>query len=446
MFATIYIMNTLPHGSTPQNSSFTCNTCGIKFVTADLQRRHMKSEWHRYNLKRRVAQLPSISSEVFAEKVLASQLATEDALEEDEFGFYVGKRKSKKHNRVLGTNNEGNDLDFDLRGRNIDTDRSEVRSLSATSLNSRLSEFSLGDSNHDNLSIADTGSELNFIDSDFTDIDTIPDEVFSGDSGSEISDFEDLEMIPITHCFFCGQNNKEIEVNIKHMFNKHGLYIPERTYLTDVTGLLTYLSEIISIDNECLVCGFEGKNLESIRQHLSSKGHSRIPYESKEERLCIAEFYNFDIDDDFAPKKKSNKKVVFAAEEDSKCNDNDKDIQDDEEENDGERDDHAINSNYSIVHVDKTGVELTLPTGSKIGHRSMARYYRQNIKLPSEPRESTKTVAIIDRRFAPGVTEVTKQEKQTRLLEQRAKNDYERKTKGRRVNFQAHFRDEILGT
>ena len=63
----------------------------------------------------------------------------------------------------------------------------------------------------------------------------------------------------ITHCFYCGLNNREIENNIKHMFNKHGLYIPERSYLVDPSGLLEYLSEVISLDYECLVCGFEGK-------------------------------------------------------------------------------------------------------------------------------------------------------------------------------------------
>ena len=30
----------------------------------------MKTEWHRYNLKRRVAGLPSITAGVFAEKIL----------------------------------------------------------------------------------------------------------------------------------------------------------------------------------------------------------------------------------------------------------------------------------------------------------------------------------------------------------------------------------------
>ncbi|CRJ90704.1 hypothetical protein BN1723_008466, partial [Verticillium longisporum] len=52
---------------------FTCNTCTIAYRNIDLQRGHMKSDWHRYNLKRRVASLPPITSETFNEKVLQAR-------------------------------------------------------------------------------------------------------------------------------------------------------------------------------------------------------------------------------------------------------------------------------------------------------------------------------------------------------------------------------------
>ena len=52
---------------------FTCNTCQVAFRSSDLQRTHMQSDWHRYNLKRRVASLPPLTSEIFAEKVLANK-------------------------------------------------------------------------------------------------------------------------------------------------------------------------------------------------------------------------------------------------------------------------------------------------------------------------------------------------------------------------------------
>lgn len=49
--------------------SHTCITCRVAFARAELQRDHYKSDWHRYNLKRKVAELPSVSAEVFQQKV-----------------------------------------------------------------------------------------------------------------------------------------------------------------------------------------------------------------------------------------------------------------------------------------------------------------------------------------------------------------------------------------
>ena len=50
---------------------FTCITCHVAFHNAQLQREHYKTDWHRYNLKRKVVALPPISVEKFKEKVAA---------------------------------------------------------------------------------------------------------------------------------------------------------------------------------------------------------------------------------------------------------------------------------------------------------------------------------------------------------------------------------------
>lgn len=92
---------------------------------------------------------------------------------------------------------------------------------------------------------------------------------------------------------------------------------------------------------------------------------------------------------------------------------------------------------------------MTTPIGSRIGHRSMHRYYRQNLPLALTVRdEGRRTQAVADRRFSPGVTwsQVTKQEKQSQRAEQSAKNGEIRKIKTKKANYQKHFRDEILGT
>jgi pre-60S factor REI1 len=48
---------------------FTCIACQIGFHSADQQREHYHTDWHRYNLKRKVVSLPPVSAENFAQRL-----------------------------------------------------------------------------------------------------------------------------------------------------------------------------------------------------------------------------------------------------------------------------------------------------------------------------------------------------------------------------------------
>lgn len=67
-------MSTLSISSNPLPTNlpvahYSCGTCGTEcFNSIDSHREHYRSEWHRYNLKRRVAGLPPISKTDFATK------------------------------------------------------------------------------------------------------------------------------------------------------------------------------------------------------------------------------------------------------------------------------------------------------------------------------------------------------------------------------------------
>ncbi|KAG5418423.1 REH1 [Candida metapsilosis] len=446
-------MSYLPNGSNPATSSFTCNTCGIKFISADLQRQHMKTEWHRYNLKRKVAQLPPITSETFAEKILSSKLRNRDEQDhEDEYGFYVATRK-KKNNSKKQSNNTLRSI-FDQRGRRAQqsyngvTGNPERSASPALSVASEFSQFSLGDDHESFVEIepVSTGSELNFTEaSELTDSDNESEDSKSDEElESEFSEVDLVQETSDTCCFYCGVNSGDIEPNIKHMYKHHGLYIPERSFLVDVKGLLGYLGDAVS-RYECLVCGFHGKNLVSIRQHLHSKGHCKLPYETKAEREQVAQYYDFideTVQSETRHHSRDEKHVGFEEPPSS-----DSSVTINEPVPDTEQ--SGINDNYTVVNIDSTGVELTTPVGSRIGHRSMHRYYRQNLPLALTVRdEGRRTQAIVDRRFSPGVTwsQVTKQEKQSQRAEQEAKNVEVRKLKTKKANYQKHFRDEILGT
>lgn len=54
---------------------FTCLSCSIAFPNPDDQRTHYRSDLHRYNMKRRVANLPPVKADVFNAKILERRAA-----------------------------------------------------------------------------------------------------------------------------------------------------------------------------------------------------------------------------------------------------------------------------------------------------------------------------------------------------------------------------------
>ena len=66
---------------TDEMATYTCITCRVMFAdkdgnegrAAELQKEHYKTDWHRYNLKRKVADLPPVTAENFQQRVLTQK-------------------------------------------------------------------------------------------------------------------------------------------------------------------------------------------------------------------------------------------------------------------------------------------------------------------------------------------------------------------------------------
>lgn len=54
-------------------ATFTCLSCHVAFSDGDGQRDHFRSDWHRYNLMRKMSELPPVSRETYNEKVVQVQ-------------------------------------------------------------------------------------------------------------------------------------------------------------------------------------------------------------------------------------------------------------------------------------------------------------------------------------------------------------------------------------
>lgn len=53
---------------------YTCMACFAAFESSDLQREHYKTDWHRYNLKRKVADLPPLSYEAYLTRLAQEKI------------------------------------------------------------------------------------------------------------------------------------------------------------------------------------------------------------------------------------------------------------------------------------------------------------------------------------------------------------------------------------
>ncbi|KAK9245995.1 C2H2 type zinc-finger-domain-containing protein [Lipomyces tetrasporus] len=394
--------------SAPANGGsalFTCNSCGVGFPTPDMQRRHMKTDWHRYNLKRRVATLPPISAEIFAERVLQQMDASRK--NEEKLSVGGGGKKSLRRHKTLSSaatsSVAGDDLDSVI-GDGV------VLGLSDGSGSSSVAD------NHD----AEDEDE---------DIDSII-----------ARKLQNAVKLPINACIFCSaQNFGGIEATVAHMQRDHGLFIPERDYLVDLEGLLTYLSEKVSIGNACLYCSFIGRSLNSVRDHMVAKQHCKIPYDTEDERLELSSFYDFSSSypDDY--EEEDDWDDVASGEE-------------------GAEEDAETVTDVSVVSrrraegnlvLDPTGLELSLPLSRlRIGHRSLARYYRQSLRPSTELREGQGTViAASSRQVLATVPRDSVKERFTKKdwRDQRDKQNRDIRREQRYINQQKHYRDPMLG-
>uniref|UniRef100_H2YTM6 C2H2-type domain-containing protein n=1 Tax=Ciona savignyi TaxID=51511 RepID=H2YTM6_CIOSA len=337
----------------------TCITCHVAFADANLQRMHYKCDWHRYNLKRKVVALPPITRESFNEKVAAqkAQIASTKSKENivgfsckvcqrkfNSFNSYENHLKSKKHQEA-----EGKEMEI-VRKKLQQEDKTEDKVSTHTVLCCiQIPHTETGFNRDDNPRLrwyrkqvrAMEEKERNKEEEERSDGSEEEWEDISDDDGNRTQ-----KMIGSKECLFCCRKSSNVERNVAHMSRIHGFFIPELQYLTDLEGLLSYLGEKVGVGNVCLWCNEHGHafySLKAVQAHMKDKGHMKM-LSHGDASLEYADFYNFsasypDLDSD---------------NEDEELPPVDVDDGDDEDS------------------------ELVLPSGARIGHRSLMRYYRQN--------------------------------------------------------------------
>ena len=271
----------------------------------------------------------------------------------------------------------------------------------------------------------------------------------------------------------------------------HSFFVPDAEFLVDLVGLVTYLGEKIAVGNTCVYCNAEFRTLDAVRKHMRDKGHCKIAYDTDVERLEVSDFYDFSTsypDADERRARNAARAAKRAAKEKAKAeaeaNEGWEDVSDvdaDEEvdeiveeeasdDSDDEEDEGELPDNQ--VTYGDSSYELVLPSGARIGHRSMRRYYAQSFPgaprggKPEDPNSGAalvrrlladKNSALVPRRGGFGAygggTDVVKARNAGEAREagrhvrefrdQRRREEFKTKV-GYIANAQKHFRAQIL--
>ena len=310
---------------------YTCITCRVAFQDPEKQRSHYKTDWHRYNLKRKVAELSPVTAEAFQEKVLAQREATSASTESNHKMCEV----CRKH---FTSNNSYNSHLRSRRHREMAA-KSKKEKGDCTAIKDSAVPHSSEDKEKQEVVIHSPGSEKET-------------SVVETDSDCE------PEPLKVTECLFCPHESADMEQSLNHMTRTHGFFIPELEYLVDINGLISYLCEKVGIGYTCLYCNERGKtfySVESVQQHMVNKCHCKLFFED-EAALEYAEYYDYS-----------------------------KSYRDHKEFEEGEE--NALALPEATLEVNDA-LEMVLPSGARVGHRALRHYYKQRLPTQEQRKSS----------------------------------------------------------
>lgn len=202
---------------------FTCNTCGLIFASADEQRSHMKCDWHRYNLKRRVAQLPAVDEELFNSKVASLSLETESPKEEKKDNKQLTKKEIRRREKEA-----------------IYEQKKKILEMARQNMLAQQGQISTIQSEEPKQEVETESIEEKDTEDNLLSQEQLEEKLMAKKLSQRVE-------IPVTTCLFChpkeGNNFESVDENSNHMFKQHGFYIPEQKFLVDKEGLIRYLGK-----------------------------------------------------------------------------------------------------------------------------------------------------------------------------------------------------------
>lgn len=210
-----------------------CTTCHIKFNSVINYKLHLTTEFHVYNTKRRIADLPPITEDIFEQKKIQMVSANQSALSEMVYKCQACNKTFKSHEKMdehkLTKKHKKSSKEFQAKHPNVDDD-----------------SIFLSISQHQDRSMGGLAS-------------------FDGDNENQTPDLEEpaetqaqpprkTSLESLRCCLFCNKEHDGLKKCIDHMRIKHSFTFLDVDCLVDLKGLLTYIATRIQLGQICLFC------------------------------------------------------------------------------------------------------------------------------------------------------------------------------------------------
>jgi pre-60S factor REI1 len=317
----------------------TCLACHVVFHDVELQREHYRTDWHRHNLKRQIVNMTPVSAEQFARRVEVQKLEAQTNLMTGPMQCFVCSKTYASENAFK---------DHLLSRRHKENASRKTLKFTTSIDDGPIATPRVSPGNS-------TRKPINRVDM------TIHEGEDETMAIERIVKEKMLHTKPLTmeDCLFCAHSSDSFEINLKHMAEIHSFFIPDVEYLVDLRGLIRYLGEKVGVGHMCLYCNGKGRELhsvEAVQKHMRDKGHCKLLYEGDAE-LEIAEFY------DFTPS-----------------------YRDFDETKRDEQAEMEVDKSEICPFIAEEDFQLVLPSGIRLGHRSLKRYYKQRLYVPEVTR------------------------------------------------------------
>ncbi|XP_057622092.1 cytoplasmic 60S subunit biogenesis factor ZNF622-like [Chionomys nivalis] len=377
-------------------AGYSCLTCRMAFPDSEMQRAHYKTDWHLYNLRRKVANMAPVTAEGFQERLQAQRAVAEEESKGTAnyctvcskkfatFSAYENHLKSRRHVELEKGLGADSSVGKDVMNAAIQqaikaqpsTSPKKVPSVPAEG-SQRATGPRRGAQDPDpaekpprlqwfeqqarklakqRWEESEQEEEDEDQEEDWEDIDS-DDGLECENPGQNDEDEEAGESpppgaIPITDCLFCSHHSSSLMKNVAHMTKIHSFFIPDIEYLSDLKGLVKYLGEKVGVGKICLWCNERGKSFystEAVQAHMNDKSHCKL-FADGDAALEFADFYDF------------------------------RSSYPDYKEGQDPDEIEELSSEKTLEWDDET-MELILPSGARVGHCSLMRYYKQRSGL-----------------------------------------------------------------